>query len=348
MNSSKAQALNKLYLLGFIHIAAKCGMIAAQKKLDSILSDQPKSIAEVAAHLNFSLAGTKKFLRVLDAFELIELTDDSVKASALTPHLNYLLGTHLTYGYGAINNLEFSLEHDAPCWEKTYGKNFYQHLSSNPDETKTFSNWCQETTGSWIETVSSFYNFSRYKNIVDLGGSQGQLLLTILKNCSANGVLFDLPEVVNPIKATLAQDPIGKRIQCVAGSFFESIPTGGDLYIISRALLNWSDADALKILNNCYAAMNKEATLLIIDLVLPDKHSPCYQQAVLSDINLYAALGAANRTKAEWLALVAKSNFTISQYHETSAEITADNALIMPFFTLELSKAKLGTDANTR
>ncbi|WP_333312531.1 MULTISPECIES: methyltransferase [unclassified Microcoleus] len=41
------------------------------------------------------------------------------------------------------------------------------------------------------------------------------------------------------------------RCQIVGGNFFDSVPRGGALYLLSRVLLNWDDTDAIKILKKC-------------------------------------------------------------------------------------------------
>jgi len=41
------------------------------------------------------------------------------------------------------------------------------------------------------------------------------------------------------------------RCQIVEGNFFDSVPRGGALYLLSRVLLNWDDTDAIKILKEC-------------------------------------------------------------------------------------------------
>ena len=59
------------------------------------------------------------------------------------------------------------------------------------------------------------------------------------------------------------------RCQIVGGNFFDSVPPGGDLYLISRVLLNWEDAEAIKILKNCYQAMTPKDKLMVVDFMFP-------------------------------------------------------------------------------
>lgn len=48
-----------------------------------------------------------------------------------------------------------------------------------------------------IAAVTTSYDFSSIRQLVDVAGGQGSLLITILKaNPQMEGVLFDLPEVI--------------------------------------------------------------------------------------------------------------------------------------------------------
>ena len=336
---------NKLYLLGFYHIAAKCAALAAEKKLNTILQKGVTlSIADVAAFLNFSMVGTVKFLRVLDAFELVEFMDETqcVKATALTAHLDYFLGTHLLHGYKIFENLQSCLEEDKACWDMTYKKDFYDYISSTPNESQNFAAWCKRTADYWLKGVMALYDFSKFNKIVDVGGSSGELLLSLLKqNVTQTAILFDLPAVIIDAELKLQHSPViqMRRLELIGGSFFETIPPDGDLYILSRILLNWSDEDAIKIINNCFKVMEPGSKLLILDFVLPAQSESSYQQAVLSDINLYAVVHSSNRTKREWESLVKRTEFHhCYSYHQTISGSAETDQLIMPICYIELEK----------
>lgn len=333
-------SLNQLYKLGFYHIAAKCAIIAAEKKLDVILAaGNTMPIKKVADHLKFSLPGTIKFLRVLDAFELVEMVDANfVKATPLTNHLDYFLGTHISAGYKVHENLATCLQTGEPCWEDTYGENFYAYVSSWPGELERFAAWCKKTADFWLKVVTTLYDFSAFAKIADIGGSTGELILHLLNtNQQQTGILFDLPDVITDAEKSLQDNPAMKRLELVGGDFFGDLPPEADLYILSRVLLNWSDANAVRIINNCFDTMQAYAKLLIVDLAL-DKDDPSYEQAALSDMNLFALTGSSNRTKAEWLALIARTKFGTCTFKQTTPEVTAKYQLLMPICCIELQK----------
>jgi hypothetical protein len=98
---------------------------------------------------------------------------------------------------------------------------------------------------------------------VDLGGADGAVLAAILPaHPHMRGVLFDLPHGVTDAPKALADRGIGDRVDCVAGDFFASVPTGGDAYLLSLVLHDWPDPQALRILRNIAAAGGSGARLL--------------------------------------------------------------------------------------
>jgi hypothetical protein len=95
------------------------------------------------------------------------------------------------------------------------------------------------------------------------------------------------------------------RIECIGGSFFESVPAGGDLYVLASVLHNWDDPHALQILRTCRQAMAPASRMLVAenDLGLPNE-SPT---AKLADLNMLVIHGACERTPEELAALLGEA-----------------------------------------
>lgn len=335
----KKTSLTKLLEIGFYHVGAKCAVIAAQINLQSILSEEPMSIDELAGRLNFKVEAVQKLIWVLDAQGLVKLENNQVSASDLTSHLDYFLGIHLVDGYQVIDDLLYTLQTGKSCWEKHYGCSFYEFLKKNPNKSEAFSRWCQITAKTWMSEISRLYDFSPYNTIVDLGGGNGNFLSSILQNHkNANGILFELPLVIEHAKQILSESD-RNRIKLMSGDFFKEVPKGGDLYIICRSLLNWSDSDAIQILNNCFDAMSTNGRLLILDFVLPEKGHLAYFGATMSNMSLYAINMGTNRTHKQWHDLVKQTKFkTNFVYQCNDDDFLHDPNLLMPICVIEAVK----------
>jgi O-methyltransferase domain len=79
-----------------------------------------------------------------------------------------------------------------------------------------------------------------------VGGAQGALLTSILKaQPNVRGVLFDRASVIAGAGEHLESNGVSERCELVAGDFFEAVPGGGNAYILSFILYDWSDDRAL-------------------------------------------------------------------------------------------------------
>jgi hypothetical protein len=123
----------------------------------------------------------------------------------------------------------------------------------------------------------------------------------------------DQPLVAETARQLFLKENCLDRVKIVGGDFFEAIPKEGDLYTICRTLLNWDDEKAVEILNVCADSMHKDASVLIIDFVLPAKTHPHYLRTTLSDLNLLAIFNSGNRTEDEWTRLVSKSRLALKK-----------------------------------
>jgi O-methyltransferase domain len=64
------------------------------------------------------------------------------------------------------------------------------------------------------------------------------------------------------------------RVTIEDGDFFETVPSGGDAYLLSHIIHDWNDEECLTILGNCRKAMKPNGRLLIVEMVLPQFSSP--------------------------------------------------------------------------
>ena len=121
-------------------------------------------------------------------------------------------------------------------------------------------------------SVLDVCDFSAFRTVVDVGGGTGLLLAEILAaHPKAQGILFDLPQVVADAREVLESRKVLDRCRIEGGSFFESVPTEAECYLLKYIIHGWDDVRASSILVNCRKAMQRNSTLLIVDHVLPDR-----------------------------------------------------------------------------
>jgi O-methyltransferase len=134
------------------------------------------------------------------------------------------------------------------------------------------------------------YDFSRFNRVVDVGGGRGALLEAIVHaNPGVHGTLFDQPHVVAGVELD--------GCDVVGGSFFESVPRGGDAYVLKSVIHDWGDEESIAILRACAAALDGDACVLLVERDLGDEASAWL------DLQMLVMLCGRERTEDEYAGL---------------------------------------------
>jgi hypothetical protein len=155
-------------------------------------------------------------------------------------------------------------------------------------------------TGAANRAVLDAYDFGRFDTVVDVGGGNGTLLAAVLAAYpNVRGVLFDQPQMVEAAGEILA--PVADRTSVVSGSFFESVPEGGDAYILKWIIHDWENPEAIAILRVCRAALHDDASVLVIerDLGTPNAEP----EPKFADLNMLVNPGGRERTREAYATL---------------------------------------------
>lgn len=334
----KTKSQDTLFNYILSNITAKVVGLAVALGIDTKLSTKPIAIKTLAAKCSYPEVTFYRFLRALESLHIVKLVGKTkVKAGRLCKDLNLIRTPHFLLSYNYMQNLPYALQNDCECFTKTFGKPMYPFFIANPPMLADFKTWCTKTAVQWLPELFQLFDFAKYSTIVDLGGGEGYLLGKILqKNKKLNGILFDQAAITKSAPGVLANYGVTNRVEIISGDFFEAIPKTGDLYILSRVLVNWSNHDCKKILGTCYKHMPKDATLLIIDFFIPKKSDPHYQRTTLSDLNILALSNSKLRNKTEWLELLNNTNYKIKKFYQND-QIESRRSFL-PFFCLELTK----------
>jgi hypothetical protein len=152
-----------------------------------------------------------------------------------------------------------------------------------------------------------------------VGGGHGQLLSAILaRNAHLSGVLFDLPSAIQMIRSGAGGN--FPRTEFIAGSFFESVPHGADVYVIRKVIHDWGDEQAIVILRNCRDAMTPGGKVLVAETIIPAGNEP--NPIKLIDANMLVVTGGKERTQAEYAALLTAAGLRLERIISTSQPIS--------------------------
>ncbi|WP_436764231.1 methyltransferase [Streptosporangium sp. V21-05] len=262
---------------------------------------------EIAERVGAHPGSLGRLLRLLAGVGLADADEDG--RYGLTPMGAMLgrdrLGPLVTlYGedyFGAAwQGLQHTLRTGETAFEHVFGEPVFAHLTGAPGRASVF-NAGMAAGAAFFREVPLAHDFSGARTVVDLAGGTGALLGTVLRDHpQARGILFDVPEVVANAPAHLERMEVLDRCELVGGDLFESVPEGGDVYLLSRILHDWDDDRCVRLLRNCAGAMAPGAELLVIERVVSaDTHLP-----LAYDLHMMVMTGGRERTEEEYRTLL--------------------------------------------
>jgi hypothetical protein len=149
---------------------------------------------------------------------------------------------------------------------------------------------------------------------VDVAGGNGALLARLLPRAPhLRGVLLERPHAIDAARGNLARAGCLDRCDLTAGDFTRAVPSGGDVYILSRILHDWSDEQCRQILARCAEAMAPCAELLVVERLLPEDDTPSL--AVAWDLHMMCNVGGRERTAGHYGRLLEEAGFRLESCH---------------------------------
>jgi hypothetical protein len=281
------------------------------------LTEAPLTAAEVAGKVHADTKGLGRVLRLAAVFGLVaEKPGDRFR---LTP-IGELLRTNIPGSlravaiqlgelhYAAWGDLLYSATTGESAFEHVYGAPLFNYLSSHEAAQATFDAYMSANKDPFASALNEKYDFSKFGLLVDVGAGNGSVSAAILSAYpKLAAIIFDRPAVMSAAERFVAQAGLQDRCRLVAGDFFDSVPMGGDIYMLSNIIHDWDDARAGNILRNCRASMKANTPLILLETVLPPHGEP--NGALLADVNMLVMLTGQERTEDAYQSLLRASGF---------------------------------------
>ncbi|HEX2273633.1 MAG TPA: methyltransferase [Acidimicrobiales bacterium] len=310
----------RLRQLIFGHLSSQIVASAVRLGIVDALAGGPRSGRELAQLTGAPPDVLLRFLRACAALGLLERRADDV--FALTP-----LGEWLRSGRRSLRDLAVAMAAPGhwrsierlletvrtgrPAPPSVLGTDLWEYYRHNPEEGAAFAAAMSNVSEVVAEEVVDHLDVSAYRRIVDVGGSQGVVLARLLEaNPSAEGVLFDLPEVLDGARATIEARGLADRVELRSGDFFEEVPAGGDLYVLKHILHDWDDEHAANILRSCHRASRPGSTIVLVERLLGPESSPV---DYVADLLMLVMFGGKERSQPEFEELLAAGGYRLER-----------------------------------
>ena len=306
---------------------------AATLRIADLLVDGPRSADALARESRTDRDALRRLLRALAAhgvfaeredgtFEQTELSSCLVEGApgSLRSMLLMLAGNVIGPSWAHMID---SIRTGNTAFAKIHGSELFQYMERDAGFAALFNDAMTESSKAVAADIVASYDFSRFSKVVDVGGGLGFLLSAILAAVpAASGILFDLPHVIEAARRVVAERGVDERCGFVAGSFFDSVPSGGNAYVMKWIIHDWNDQDATKILRNVRAAIPDGGKLIVLDRVLPERvegGNPAHQFGTLMDLNMLVNVTGRERTRREFRELFRASGFDLVSARDTAS-----------------------------
>jgi hypothetical protein len=324
-----------LYRMAIGHYVSRALALMAKLGIADLLAGGALGAEDLAAETETHAGALRRVLRLLASVGVVAEQEDGRFA-------NTALGEYLRAGapdsaramvllFAGVSiqdswkDLEYCVRTGEPAFRKRGVTDPFAEIAENPEDAANFDAAMAAGTRMTAMAVAASYDFSTSQTVVDVGGGNGTLLLGILAaHPHLDGVVFDLPEVADRGVAEVAAAGLADRCRTAGGDFFETVPTGGDLYLLKHVIHDWDDERAAVILRNCRQAMSDDAKVVIIEGLYPERidQSMVSRGAAANDVNMLVSTGGRQRSETEFRSLLESAGLTLERIIPTPAMVS--------------------------
>ncbi len=153
-----------------------------------------------------------------------------------------------------------------PGYPRQFGRPFWDDLAADAGLAASFDALMGGRLGDDAPAVAAAYPWGELGHLVDVGGGNGSLLITILRaHGELRGTVVDLAGAAAQAERAIDAVGLGHRAEARAGSFFDALPEGAGGYLLSAILHDWDDEPAGRILRRCAEAAGPTGKVFVIE-----------------------------------------------------------------------------------
>jgi ubiquinone/menaquinone biosynthesis C-methylase UbiE len=229
--------------------------------------------------------------------------------------------------WGAWTGLEHAVRTGESGFERIHGSSPFDHFRQDPAAARNFDDGVRSLSRRTDASVVESYDFSRFRKVIDVGGGRGGFLAAVLRaHPHLRGILLDMATPLAESGEVLKNAGVADRCEVVVGDFFQALPKGADVAVLSHVIHNWGDDDAVRLLRNCRDAVGPRNTVLILEYGLTDDAAGLIAKQFDLQMLVYFGSGR-ERTAEEYRELVTRAGMTLTKIVPTSSPMAVIEAV---------------------
>ncbi|GHJ32255.1 methyltransferase [Streptomyces hygroscopicus subsp. hygroscopicus] len=310
---------------------------AVRLRIADVLGERPASLGELASAVDVEPDPLRRLLRSLACCQIFAETDDGrfrhtemsrlLREDAPGSLRNIALWCTEPWTWEAWPLLDRAVRTGGCVVEEIHGKDFFAYLHEDaPESARVFDAAMTTSSRQSAADVAAFLDLDGVKEVVDIGGGQGQVLANVLeKHPALHGVLLDLPQVVAHADPRLRDGgPLASRATLVPGDCRREVPVEADLYLIKN-ILEWDDESTRRTLANVVAAARPGARVVVIENLVD--HSPSSFTTAM-DLLLLLNVGGRKHTEDSMRARMTEAGLNVTDVRPVNGTLHAFDSTV--------------------
>jgi hypothetical protein len=334
----KRSTSDRAHVLGLIGAswATQVIAVAVQLRLADLLAQGPSNVAKLASATACHAPSLRRLLLALASLDLVAQRGD--EEFALTSNgalLRSDTGDSLAawaqfcgqHSWRTWSGLVDSVRSGMSARRRVKGVDDFTHLESDRAAANLFNRAMANLTQPIAASVAATVSFETSEHVVDVGGGHGELVATVLAaHPQLRGTLFDLTHAIVASGPALSARGLQGRCELIAGSFFDGVPAGAEVYLLKSVLHDWDDADCARILRQCRSALtSRNARLVVIERIAPEQFAATARDQAIarSDLNMLVSTGGCERSERQFRALFEAAGLCVVRIAALASEYSA-------------------------
>jgi hypothetical protein len=299
---------------------------AVELGIPDLVADGPRSSEELTAATHIHADRLRRLLRGLVALGVLEQSGDDRFSNTEVGELfregargsrRAMTRMLIPETYRAWDYFLETVRTGVPGQLLAHGGTLWESIARDPDYAVRFNEAMAANSQQVVDLVASL-DFASARLIVDVAGGKGSLAGGIVKaHPHLTAIICDIPAGLAEAPEYLAAIGVADRCEVVQSDFFESVPSGGDVYLLKDILHDWDDEHAAAILSVCRRAMRRGARIMIVERLAASRvtNDPVHLNAVMADLQMMVLLGGRERSVLELKRMFERANFVLESTH---------------------------------
>lgn len=248
--------------------------------IDFLIQNQPSSLDAIARHVGADRRGLQLLVNMLLENRVFESPNGTLTLSSAFAHAlqfrdlmemklaaaNFAAHDFLDFFSSLVSRPGEFMGKSRFVRLFSYGKCF-EATRENVEATKKWMRITTTLTKYESQACLKYYDFSRHRRILDIGGNSGEFVLRICRNHPGiEATVFDLPVVCAVGRQHVGSEAEASRIAFVEGNALtDDLPTGVDLITFKSMLHDWPEKEARQLITRAVGALAPGGRVLVFE-----------------------------------------------------------------------------------